>query len=171
VKTGPHHPFLCGERGYSAEDEEPDVEPLPEPEVGGAPAPDGGVPDSEPDPLPMSGQFLVEPEPELPLDPEVPLLELDEGVVPALPEVELVPELPVAVDVVAASATSAPPARSPDVSALTASTLRTRICMIVPPFRVFGAPAPCEPVVQRLRRGAVRNSRATCTGAPSHATN
>ena len=159
--------------GYAAEVEEPDVDPLLEPDVGGAPEPDGGVPDSEPDPLPMSGQFLVEPDPELELEfePEVPLLELAEGVVPAVPDVELVPELPVVVDVVAASATSAPPARRPDVSALTASTLRRRMCMGGLPFCVPGAPAPCEPVPQTVRSGSGRSRRATWTGAPSHATN
>jgi hypothetical protein len=95
----------------------------------------------------MFGQFLVEPEPELELEPEPELFELDEGVVVEEPDVELVPELPVAVDVVAASATSAPPARRPDVSAVTARTLRRRIGMGVLPFCVFAAPAPCEPVL------------------------
>ena len=119
----------------------------------------------------MSGQFLVEPDPELELEPEVPLLGLDEGVVAEVPDVEPLPELPVAVDVVAASATSAPPARRPDVSAPTARTLRRRICIGVLPFCVLGAPAPCEPVVQTLRSGSERSRRATWTGAPSHATN
>jgi hypothetical protein len=132
---------------YAPELEEPEVDPVPEPDVGGAPEPDGGVPDPEPDPVPMSGQFLVEPDPELAPGPEVPLLELDDGVVGEEPDVELVPELPVAVDVVAASATSAPPARRPDVSAVTARTLRRRIGMGVLPFCVFAAPAPCEPVL------------------------
>jgi hypothetical protein len=94
----------------------------------------------------MFGQFLVEPELELELDPvdelelpvpvfpapEVPVFELDDGVV--LEELELVPELPVVVDVVAALATSAPPATRPDVSALIARTLRRRICMSCCPF-------------------------------------
>jgi hypothetical protein len=104
----------------------------------------------------MLGQSLVEPDPVLELDPELdPELELDpvdeldepvavlpEPVLPVLPvldvddgvledELELLPELPVVVDVVAALATSAPPATRPDVSAPTASTLRRRICMIV----------------------------------------
>jgi hypothetical protein len=158
---------LWWSRGYSAEVEEPDVAPLPEPDVGGAPAPEGGDPD--PDRLPMSGQFLVEPDPEL--EPEVPLLELDEGVVAEVPDVELLPELPVAVDVVAASATSAPPARRPDVSAPTARTLRRRICISVLPFCVLGAPAPSEPVGQTLRPESGCSRRATWTGAPSHATN
>jgi hypothetical protein len=99
----------------------------------------------------MSGQFLVEPDPELELepddepealdpaapdpaapDPELPVFELDDGVV--VDELELLPEFPVVVDVVAALATSAPPARSPDVSAPTARTLRKRICMASCPF-------------------------------------
>jgi hypothetical protein len=109
------------------------------PDVGGEPEPDGGVPDSDPDPLPMSGQFLVDLEPvfelEPELDPEVPLPEVDEGVVAELPddELELVPELPVVVDVVAALATRAPPATRPDVNAPTARTLRRRICMVFCP--------------------------------------
>jgi len=170
IRPTPPVPVCAGE---AAEVEKPDVYPLFEPDVGGAPEPDGGAPDSEPDPLPMSGQFLVEPdpEPELEFEPEVPLVELAEGVVPAVPDVELAPELPAAVDVVAASATSAPPARRPDVSAPTASTLRRRICMVVLPFCVFGAPAPREPAGQTLRSGSVRRRRATWTGARSHATN
>ena len=106
-----------------------------EPDVGGVPDPDGGGPDRALEPLPMLGQFLVE------LDPE---LEPDDGVVVEELEVEeldvelvpVLPELPVAVDVVAALATSAPPVTRPDVSAPTASTLRRRICMSVP-FLVF----------------------------------
>jgi hypothetical protein len=94
----------------------------------------------------MSGQFLVEPDPEFDPDPDaelvpepdpedeldepdpvLPVFELGDGVV--VEEFELVPEFPVVVDVVAALATSAPPARSPEVSAPTARTLRKRICM------------------------------------------
>jgi hypothetical protein len=105
----------------------------------------------------MSGQFLVEADPEPALEPEVPLLVLDEGVV--------------AVEVVAASATSAPPARRPDVSALTARTLRRRMCMGVLPFRVFAAPAPCGSVRQTMRPGSGCSRRATWTGASSRATN
>lgn len=92
----------------------------------------------------MLGQFLVEPEPEPePVDefedsgPVLPALELDDGAAPEEFGVELdveldpvLPELPVVVDVVAALATSAPPATRPDVSAPTASTLRRRICMV-----------------------------------------
>jgi len=93
----------------------------------------------------MLGQLWVElePEPELELEPEelledpelvlpvpeVPELVLDEGVDVAELEAELEPELPVEVEVVAALATSAPPARRPEVSAPMASTLRRRICM------------------------------------------
>ena len=126
--------------GYAAGGQEPGVHPLPEPDVGGAPETDGGVPDSEPDRLPRSEQFLVE-------------LELE--LVAEEPDVELVPELSGVVDV------SAPPA----------STLRRRICMVVGPFCVFGAPAQCEPVRKTLRSGSECRRRATWTGATSHATN
>jgi hypothetical protein len=103
----------------------------------------------------MFGQlWVVEPEPELlelelepdelpdvpvPLlaDPLLPVLEEDDVPEPVaaldVPEVELEPELPV-VDVVAALATSAPPARSPEVSAPTATALRSRMCMGICPF-------------------------------------
>ena len=118
----------------------------------------------------MFGQFLVEPEPELELEPELPLFELDEGVVVEEPDVELVPEFP-EVEVVAALATSAPPATSPEVSAPTARTLRKRMCMAGVPFCVFAAPSPCEPVLQTVRSGSVRDRRVTWTGATSHATN
>jgi len=106
------------------------MDPLLELDVGGVPDPDGGVPDGALEPLPMFGQFLVEPEPEDP-DPVLPALEPDDGVVVELEldveefDVELVPvlpELPVVADVVAALATSAPPARRPDVSAPVART-------------------------------------------------
>ena len=125
-----------------------------------------------PEPLPMLGQLWVEPEPELeldPLDPELelepepeldepllvlpdpvfPVLDPDDGVVVEEPEVESelevelepVPVLPV-LDVVAALATSAPPAKRPVVSAPIASTLRRRICMGCCPFHSCVAPAP-----------------------------
>jgi hypothetical protein len=79
----------------------------------------------------MSGQFLVEPEAEPVPEPELPVLELDEGEVVEEFELEVEPGLSVVVDVVAALAASAPPARSPDVSAPMARTLRRRICMAV----------------------------------------
>ncbi|MGA2474504.1 MAG: hypothetical protein ABSG39_13590, partial [Acidimicrobiales bacterium] len=95
-----------------------------------------------PEPLPMSGQLCVEPEPDpvlelepedvldepelVLLDPEFPVLVLVDGVVVDELDVELVPELPVVVEVVAALATSAPPVTSPVVSAPMASTLRRR---------------------------------------------
>ena len=97
----------------------------------------------------MFGQLWVEPEPDpedvldepelVPLEPEVPLFVLVDGVVVEELEaeeldVESVPELPVVLDVVAALATSAPPARRPEVSALMASTLRRRICIGGLPF-------------------------------------
>jgi hypothetical protein len=117
----------------------------------------------------MLGQLRVEPVPELeldPLDPELapdpeldepllvlpdplfPVLEPEDGVVVEEPEVvevlelelEPVPVLPV-LDVVAALATSAPPATRPVVSAPTASTLRGRICIRCCPFiRVLPRP-------------------------------
>jgi hypothetical protein len=97
------------------------------------------------DPLPILGQFLVEPDPEpveeleepVPVFPEpvLPVFELDEGAVGG-DEPELLAELPVVVDVVAALAASAPPARRPEVSAPTASALRRRICMVGMPFRL-----------------------------------
>lgn len=110
-----------------------EVAPLSEPDAVGGPEPDGGLPD--PDPLPMFGQFFVGSDPELELEPEFEL-EPDPELVdefeepdPVLPE-PVVPEpVPpvvelgdgVVLDVVAALATSAPPARSPDVRAPTAS--------------------------------------------------
>jgi hypothetical protein len=130
------------------------------PDPDGGPAdPDGGLPDPDPDPdpAPMFGQFFDEPDavPEFELDPEpVPVDEFEDpdpvdpvlmdpvpvdpvGPVPVDPDpVAPVLELEdgVVVDVVAALATSAPPARSPDVNAPAARTLRRRICMWVCPF-------------------------------------
>ena len=115
-------------------------DPEPEPDAGGVPVPAGGVPVWEPEPLPMLGQLRVVLEPELELEevprprgvlpePELPELVPDDGVVVEELEAELEPELPVVVEVVAALATSAPPARRPEVSAPMASTLRRRICM------------------------------------------
>jgi hypothetical protein len=130
-----HRPFLCGGRAYAAEVDAPGAAPLPEPDVGGAPDPDGGAPlsEPEPEPLPMFGQFLVESEPDPALEPELPLFELREGGLAEEPDVELVPEFP-EVEVVAALATSAPPATSPEVSAPPARTLRKRMCMADVPF-------------------------------------
>lgn len=131
------------------------------------------MPDPEPDPLPISGQFLVEPDPEdepepddeleepdpvLP-DPELPVFELEDGVV--VEELELVPEFPVVVDVVAALATSAPPARSPDVSAPTARTLRKRICIGCVPFRVMCHTKPVRFGVDTMHPGSGRDRRMT----------
>jgi hypothetical protein len=113
--------------------------------------PAGGVPWApEPEPLPMFGQFLVEPLPELELEPEpepvleepepepvlldpvFDVLELDDGVVVEELVLALEPVVPVLdVAVVAASATSAPPASSPVVSAPMANTLRSRSFMVV----------------------------------------
>jgi hypothetical protein len=148
------------------------VDPLPELDVGGVADPDGGVPDGV-EPLPMLGQFLVELEPEPELDPELdpepvdefeepepvlPALELADGVVVEELGVEeldvelvpVLPELPV-VEVVAALATSAPPATRPDVSAPMASTLRRRICIGVCPFLSGGA-GSFEPALPRCAR-------------------
>ena len=83
---------------------------------------------------PEPEELLEDPELVLPV-PEFPELVPDEGVVVDALEVELEPELPVVVEVVAALATSAPPARRPELSAPMASTLRRRICMGVCTFR------------------------------------
>jgi hypothetical protein len=96
----------------------------------------------------MLGQFLVEPELELELgeleEPELDELEPALPVFPALePVFELEPELVlgVEVDVVAALATNAPPARRPVVNAPTASTFRKRSCMDGMPFVSGATPA------------------------------
>jgi hypothetical protein len=128
--------------GYDVELDPDGVEPDP---AGGAPG--------WPEPLPMLGQFWVEPElelepepelePELLLpdevleEPELELLEDEDGVV--VVDVEPVPELPE--DVVAALATNAPPVSSPVVSAPMASTLRRRSFMDVLPFNSRTSPA------------------------------
>ncbi len=130
-----------------------------------------GAPVWVPEPLPMLGQLwvAVEPEPvELELepddglddpepvlvDPELPLLELDDGEDVDGFVVELVPELPVVVDVVAASATNAPPARSPEVSAPMANTLRRRICMVVLPFPFVCDTNPSGPALHTVLHGS-----------------
>jgi hypothetical protein len=116
--------------GYDVELDPDGVEPDP---AGGAPG--------WPEPLPMLGQFWVEPElelePEPELEPELELFEDEDGVV--VVDVEPVPELPE--DVVAALATNAPPVSSPVVSAPMASTLRRRIFMDVLPFNSCTSPA------------------------------
>jgi hypothetical protein len=89
----------------------------------------------------MFGQFFVEPVPGLVLEPEdepevpeVPVLglelELELELEPVLPD----PELEVVVDVVAASATNAPPTTRPEVKAPMASALRICRCMGCGPF-------------------------------------
>ena len=135
----------------------------------------------------MLGQFLdeLEPEPELEPEgvPEVPELVLPELVLPELPVLELddgavvdellvepVPELPVVVDVVAALATNAPPATSPEVSALIASTLRRRIFMGCVPFHLVRSASPRGPAPHTMRLGS-GCSRTTGWGwAPSRMT-
>jgi hypothetical protein len=90
----------------------------------------------------MFGQLWVEPLPELEpepvlvepvlLDPVLEVLELDDGLVVEELVLALEPVVPVLdVAVVAASATSAPPASSPVVSAPMANTLRSRSFMVV----------------------------------------
>lgn len=156
VRYSPHRPSsVCMGRMLRAVLYDPEAEL--EPDDGGVPYPAGGVPVWEPDPLPMSGQLWVEPEPELEpdpellpdpelvlpddpelvlLDPEFPVLVLVEGVLVEELDVELDPELPVVLEVVAALATKALPATRPDVSAPMARTLRKRICMGGLPFHV-----------------------------------
>ncbi len=126
-----------------------------EPDGGAVPLPAGGVPVWVPEPLPMLGQFLVEPEPELVPEPDgvlaepelvlpepvLPEPELDDGVEVEELLVEPEPEFPVVVDVVAALATSAPPATRPEVSAPMPITLRRRIFIGCLPFISCGAPA------------------------------
>jgi hypothetical protein len=111
----------------------------------------------------MFGQFLVEPlsaleldpepdelEEELllldPLDPVLEVLELDDGVV--------VEEL------VAAPATSAPPATSPVVRAPMANTLRSRSFMVVPFVRVLRPPVRAGMHTVRLGSVARRSTAA-----------
>ena len=111
----------------------------------------------------------MEPELELELgeleDPELDELELELPVFPVLePVFELEPELVLGVelDVVAALATNAPPARRPVVNAPTASTFRKRSCMDGMPF-VFGAtPAVrghCSACAPNLCAAAERSRR------------
>jgi hypothetical protein len=174
--------FLCPWR-YEAEELE--LEP-----VGGVPdgAPPAGGALCVPEPLPMLGQLRVEPEPELELDPLEPELELDpeldepllvlpdpvfpvldpeDGVVVEEPEpdeleVEFdpVPVFPV-LEVVAALATSAPPATRPVVSAPTASTLRGRMCISCCPFHFVCCPSPFGPVPHTMRPLPVASRRAS----------
>ena len=136
-RSGPHHPFLCGGEGTTGATQALGVEPPLSVDVGGAPdsEPEGGVPLGAPaPPLPMFGQFFVDPEPELEPErapgPELPLLEFAGGVLGEEPDVEPEPE-PELPDVVAALATSAPPATRPEVRAPAARTWRKRMCMVV----------------------------------------
>ena len=114
----------------------------------------------------MFGQFFVElepdallepeeepDEPEEPelvlLDPEFPVLVdgvVVDGVVVEEPELDefevaVAPELPVVLEVVAALATRAPPARRPEARAPVASAVRTRIFIGGSPFVWCPAPA------------------------------
>ncbi len=121
----------------------------------------------------MLGQFLVEPElelelpeleePELELElPVFPVLEPDDdGAVVDAPVLELEPELVLGVelDVVAALATNAPPARRPVVNAPTASTFRKRSCIGGMPF-VSGATPSIRRALLSVRPGPVANRTA-----------
>jgi hypothetical protein len=124
----------------------------------------------------MLGQLWVEVEPEpvepelepddvledpelVLLDPEFPVLELVDGVEVDEFVAELVPVLPVVLDVVAALATNAPPARRPDVSAPMASTLRRRICMVVLPFHLVCRADPCGPARHTVLHGSVSDHK------------
>jgi len=128
------------------------VEPVPDPEV-----------ELEPEEVPD--------EPELLLELELPVLVLVDGVVDCELGVELVPELPVVVEVVAALATSAPPVTSPVVSAPMASTLRKRICMGGLPFRLVWNADPFGPVRHTLHPGSVGGRRVTWACVRSYLTN
>ena len=166
---------------------EPDVEPdpaggVPELPDGGVPLPPEGVPlELEPEPLPMLGQLWVEPDPEE-LEPELepalvepePVfeeLELDDGAVVDVFVFELVlvlvlepvePVLPV-LDVVAASATTAPPTTSPVVNAPNANALRRRIFMVVAlSSRVVRPPVRAGTIT--LRPGPVAFRRVSAAG-------
>jgi hypothetical protein len=101
-------------------------------------------PELEPDPDPMFGQFLVEED--VPLEPlellgVVVLVDPEEFVEELLPVDELVPDPLAAVELVelvlgvlvAALATTAPPATRPLVRAPIASALRSRSLMVVGP--------------------------------------
>jgi hypothetical protein len=168
----PTPPFLCLPAAGPPGRYEPEGEPDPAggaPELpdGGEPLPPEGVPlEPEPEPLPMFGQLWVEPEPDE-VEPEPDELdepeepELDDGVV--VEEFVLVlalePVEPV-LDVVAASATTAPPTTSPVVKAPNANALRRRIFMVValssrvvrPPVRAGNSTV--RPAAVALRRMA-----------------
>jgi hypothetical protein len=113
---------------------------------------------------------LDEPEPVL-LDPEFPLLELDDGEDVDEFVVELVPEFPVVLDVVAALATNAPPARRPEVSAPMASTLRRRICMMVLPFHLVCRANPSGPALHTVLQGSECNRKMKWVCANSYLKN
>jgi hypothetical protein len=104
--------------------------------------PAGGVPEGLPpgaacelEPLPMFGQFFVLPElvPELELEGvvDVELFDVEPELVPEFPD----PEFEVVLDVVAALATSAPPAIKPELNAPMANALR-RLRFMRVAFRV-----------------------------------
>jgi hypothetical protein len=98
-------------------------------------------PELEPDPDPMFGQFLVDEDEPLELLGAVVLVDPEEFVEELLPVDELVPDPLAAVELVelvldvlvAALATTAPPATRPLVRAPIASALRSRSFMVVGP--------------------------------------
>jgi hypothetical protein len=116
--------------------------------------------DPEPDPE-LDEPLLVLP------DPVLPELAPDVGVVVEEPkfeeldvELEPVPVLPV-LEVVAAFATSAPPATRPVASAPTASTLRGRICISCCPFHFVSCPGPFGPAPHTMCPPPVASRRAS----------
>ncbi len=133
----------------------------------------------------MFGQFFVEPEPDVLLEPEEEPEEPDEpelvlpdpefpvlvdgvvvdGVVVEEPELDefevaVAPELPVVLEVVAALATRAPPARRPEASAPVASAVRRRIFMGGRPFVCVLHPP--------IRAGTAQAAPGTCGWAQNH---
>jgi hypothetical protein len=118
----------------------------------------------------MSGQFLLEPEPEpedAEFDPEA-LEVLGVLEVVPLPDDEVVP-LELVLDVlVAALAASAPPVRRPAVSAVIAAALRKWSFMMVS-FLVGGTPSLCDLdlwVGPEARHNAIGVRRGRCGPAP-----
>jgi hypothetical protein len=120
-----------------------------EPEGGVPDEPDGGAAGRDPEPelepelgplllLPMLGQLSVEPEDVLE-EPELVLVLVPPA--PVFPELEFEVVDGVVDELVAALAASAPPARRPDASAPTATTLRRRNGMGDVPFVIWGRPA------------------------------
>jgi hypothetical protein len=134
-------------------------------------------PEPEPDPEELEPDEFDELEPELDVpeldedpDPELPvLLELD-GVLVDEPDVVLVSALDVGVvlsDVVAALATSAPPATRPAVRAPAAITFRKRSCIGCVPFGSCGAAHPSGRALTTVRGEPWGRRRTTWVGRAS----